>query len=114
MSNAIQAGKKKSAENLLKMAKDSVRVNVSIETLDVIDKKVIHTHRRIFLYGLHLILSRKMVRAQESTESQFIMQPWRRRKVATMEKVQILTGILLNWNKKPTAAKVSITNTVTL
>lgn len=48
MSNAMQAGKKKSAENLLKMAKDSVRVNASIETLDVIDKKVIHTHLKDF------------------------------------------------------------------
>lgn len=54
-----------------------------------------------------------MVRTQESTESQFIMQPWRS-KVASVEKIQILTGILLKWNKKPTAAKVSVTNTVTL
>lgn len=50
MSNAIQAGKKSSAENLLKMAKDSVIVNVSIETLDVIDMRVIQTHLKDFFY----------------------------------------------------------------
>lgn len=40
--------RKLSAENLFKMAKDSVSVNVIIETLDVVDTKVIHTHLKDF------------------------------------------------------------------
>lgn len=119
MLNAIQGSKKKKAEIFNKYLKaECDRSHMSIETRYATDTRGIHTHME-GLFPQTSIYARKKDGLQNRIleKASFMMQAWRSRKIATVEKIQIPTEIILPLSpmeQKPKASKGSITHTVTL